>query len=381
MRAARKRELLRRLALDGGFHRVGLAALRPPATGAAYLRWLERGDHASMGYLERRAERLDPASLLPGARSAVCVAVDYDAEDGDGLWRGVARYARGRDYHNVMGKRLRKLAARIRETFPGTATRPHVDTGPLLERDLASAAGLGAIGKNTLLLHPEAGSYFLLGEVLTSLELEIDREPAIADLCGSCSACLEACPTGALPQPYRLDSRRCISYWTIEHRGAIPDDMRPQIGEWLFGCDLCQEACPHNEGVEGRGDPALAFDPSRADLGLDEILEMSETAYDERFRGSPMRRARRQGLRRNAAVVMGNSGRRRWVPPLSRALSAADAIVREHAAWALGRLAAGDAVASLSEALETEAVPSVRDALRRAIERCSAAAPEAGERH
>ena len=236
-------ERIREWARAAGFDRAGIAALDPLDHGEALSAWLERGDQAGMEYLRRRLEaRLEPTRVLSGARSAVCVALQYhplrgdaergDVEPGGDLWPRVARYARGRDYHELMLERLRRLAARIEEGYPGTAWRAYVDTGPVLERELAARAGLGAIGKNTNLLHPEAGSWFLLGELFLTLDLTPDA--AVADLCGSCTRCLEACPTGALPEPYRLDSRRCISYWTIEHRGDLPPEAREMVGDWVF---------------------------------------------------------------------------------------------------------------------------------------------------
>jgi epoxyqueuosine reductase len=337
-------ELLKSWALAAGFDRAGVAALGPSATGEAYLRWLARGDHAGMGYLERRIEaRLDPATVLPGARSALCVALQYwplskEVEPAGDLWPRVARYARGRDYHEVMGERLAGLARRIEGAFPGAATRAYVDTGPVLERELAARAGLGAVGKNTNLLHPEAGSWFLLGELF--LTLDLDPDLPLADLCGSCTRCLDACPTGALPEPYRLDANRCISYWTIEHRGAIPEAMRGAMGEWVFGCDVCQEVCPWNAAPPEAEQPELALPAARAELDLAGLLALSREGYVARFRGSPMKRAKLEGLQRNAAVAMGNRGDGRHLPALARALEEAEPEVAEAAAWALGRIAA-----------------------------------------
>jgi epoxyqueuosine reductase len=338
-------ELLKSWALAAGFDRAGVAALSPSADGEAYLRWLARGDHAGMGYLERRVEaRLDPASLLPGARSALCVALQYwplagEAEEPAGdLWPRVARYARGRDYHEVMGERLAAVAERITAEFPGAGTRPYVDTGPVLERELAARAGLGAVGKNTNLLHPEGGSWFLLGELLTTLDLDPDLP--LADLCGSCTRCLDACPTGALPEPYRLDANRCISYWTIEHRGAIPEAMREGLGDWVFGCDICQEVCPWNAAPPPVDHPELALSTARAPLDLAGLLSLPREEYVRRFRGSPMKRAKLAGLRRNAALAMGNRGDPRHLPALARALDDPEPEVAEAARWALGRFGA-----------------------------------------
>lgn len=399
---------------------MGLAGLEPLDEEGALLAWLERGDHADMGWMESRTEaRREPARLFPGARSAICVALQYaprperraggaSAAEGEGdLWPRVARYARGRDYHNVMGKRLKRLARRIREAFPGTDTRTYVDTGPVLERPLAARAGLGSVGKHTLLLDASAGSWFLLGEVFTSLELwpegagEAEEGAARAlappaDLCGRCTACLTACPTDALPEPYRLVADRCISYWTIEQRGAFPVEVRRGVGEWVFGCDLCQEACPYNARLTGaaRGsraaapapDPAFDLPPERGEVDLAALLGMEEHDFDRLFHGSPMRRAKLAGLKRNAATAMGNRGDAAYVPPLTRALADPEGMVRRHAAWALGEIAAAastvpgaesagdDARAALAAALAGEGAPEVREEIAAALVR--AAGPE-----
>lgn len=392
-------ERLKRWAAEAGFDRAGVATLEPIERGGVYLRWLAGGGHASMGYLERRVEeRLEPARILAGARSVLCVAVVYHplageaegeaAEDGAGeggagedgagedwaggseamaeptgdLWPRVARYARGRDYHNLMGKRLRRLARRLREEFPGADTRAYVDTGPVLERELAARAGLGVAGKNTCLLSRDDGSWFLLGELFTTLDLAPD-EP-LADLCGRCTRCLDACPTGALPEPYRLEAERCISYWTIEHRGAVPAEVRSSLGDWVFGCDVCQDVCPWNLRWEGRADrggrrpadhPDLRLPEGRGRLDLAGLLGIGEEEYEETFRGSAMKRARRVGLKRNAALAMGNRGEERYVAPLARALREEDdAVVRGAAAWALGRVGGEAARRALEEAVAGE---------------------------
>jgi epoxyqueuosine reductase len=362
---------LKAWAIEAGFDRAGIAVLDRAASGDAFVRWLDAGHQAGMGYLERRVEhRLDPGRLVPGARSVLCVALRYlvredENLDGD-LWPRVARYARGDDYHELMGRRLEALCARIEAALPGTVTRSYVDTGPVLEREWAARAGLGAVGKNTNLLHPGDGSYFLLGEILLGLELEPDAP--LADLCGSCRACLDACPTGALVEPFVLDSRRCISYWTIEHRGAIPLEVRPLIGDWVFGCDVCQEVCPWNAAPNTASDPALALPASRRALTLVDLLELRREEYEHRFRGSPMKRAKRSGLRRNAAVVLGNRRRAADVPALERALADdEDADVRGHAAWALGRIGGDDARQALARAAQGESEPAVRDEITAAL--------------
>lgn len=364
--------LLKTWAVEAGFDRAGVAALEPARTGEAFVRWLARGDLAGMSYLERRVEaRLRPATVLPGARAALCVALHYHPLDGEAepagdLWPRVARYARGRDYHDVMTERLRALAARIAAAFPGTGWRPYVDTGPVLERELAERAGLGAVGKNTNLLHRQGGSWFLLGELFLTLDLAPDAP--VADLCGRCTRCLTACPTGALPEPYRLDSRRCISYWTIEHRGELPPAARELVGDWVFGCDVCQEVCPWNARQAPAANAEFGLPPERGALDLIGLLRLDRDAYVARFRGSPMKRAKQEGLQRNAAVAMGNRRDPRYVPALAAALAgAASAVVRGHAAWALGRVGGEPARQALAAALDGEGEPRVRAEIAAAL--------------
>jgi epoxyqueuosine reductase len=372
MPPAERSELLKRWAREAGFDRAGVATLEPMARGEALLAWLERGDHAGMAWLERNTElRREPARLLPGARSVVCVALAYAPQEGaepsGDLWPRVARYARGEDYHELFWRRLEALAERVRLAFPGTATRATADTAPVLERELAERAGLGWVGRHTLLLGRDVGSYFLLGELFTTLDLAPD--PPAADLCGRCRRCLDACPTGALPEPYRLDSRRCISYWTIEHRGEVPAAMRTQLGDWVFGCDLCQEACPYNRKSNLRaGDAAFALDEKRAALDLVGLLGLERERYAELFRGSALKRAKLGGLKRNAALAMGNRGEVRYVPALARALEAdEDPVVRGHAAWALGRIGGEAALAALEGAVRIEVDAGARREMERAI--------------
>jgi epoxyqueuosine reductase len=250
----------------------------------------------------------------------------------------VSRYAWGADYHDVILGKLNQLAEWIQgQVEQRLAYRAYVDTGPLLERELAQQAGLGWIGKNTNLIHPRMGSYFFLGELLLALELEPDA-PFANDRCGSCTACLNACPTGALTAPRTLDARRCISYLTVEHREAIPEQTRPLIGDWVFGCDVCQEVCPWNRRF-ARPTREPAFRSRRATLDLVEVLALDEDAFRSRFRETPVWRARRSGLLRNAAVVLGNLGDPAVIPALERALSDPEPLVAGHTAWALRRLA------------------------------------------
>ncbi len=371
-------DLLKSWALEAGFDRAGVAGLEPLEHGEALVRWLDRGDQSGMEYLGRRLEtRLDPSQVFPGARSALCVALQYHPlyleegeerrpEPSENLWRRVARYARGKDYHDVMGDRLRVLEDRIREAFPGCETRRYVDTGPVLERELAARAGIGTVGKNTMLLHPEGGSWFLLGELFLGLDLSPDQP--LADLCGSCTRCLDACPTGALAEPYRLDANLCISYWTIEHRGPLPSEARLMVGGWVFGCDVCQEVCPWNARPSGAVHPEMELPPERGELTLARLLRLPREEYVERFRGSPMKRAKLEGLQRNAAVAMGNRRESRHVEPLAEALRTGESLVRGHAAWALGRIGGEEARAALKAALAAEGDEAVRTEIRGALD-------------
>lgn len=365
---------IRELASLERFDAIGIARLAPAATAAAFRRWVDRGDQAGMAWLERRIERrLDPRESLPGARSALVVAWRYAPLEPDGteaqsdLWPRVARYARGEDYHGLLLERLERTGARIVAEFPGTRFRAYVDTGPILERDLAVRAGLGAVGKNTCLLSPQLGSWTLLGELL--LELDLDADPPLSDLCGECSRCLEACPTGALPEPFRLDSSRCISYWTIEHRGEIPIELRPRMGEWVFGCDVCQEVCPWNERPRPlSGRPELRPSTELRGLDLLSLLAMPEDEMERRLRGSPLLRPKAAGLKRNVAMALGNSGRADAIPALAAALGSPSSVVRGHAAWALGRIGGAAARRALEAALAGEADARAREEMVASLE-------------
>jgi epoxyqueuosine reductase len=302
--AATLTESAKALALELGFDLVAIGPADPPEHGAALRRWVEAGHAATMGYLKRRLEeRLDPRRVLPGARSVLCVALNYyQGEPADASWRPVARYAWGRDYHDVIAPRLERLAAHLAEAG-GARSRGYVDTGPVLERDLAARAGLGWVGKNTMLLHPRLGSWFFLGVLLTTAELA--RDAPLADRCGSCRACLDACPTGAFVAPYVLDARRCISYLTIEHRGDIDPDLQPAMAGWQFGCDICQDVCPCN-----RKAPTTAeadFVPEAAYPGAEAVSAMGDADFRRHFAGTPILRAKAAGMRRNALIYWKNS--------------------------------------------------------------------------
>ena len=338
-----------------GFDLVGIASVESSAHMDRFRAWIAEGAHGEMGYLSREdavARRADLELTLPALRSAVVVGHNYHQEDAPGIPEDasravVARYARGRDYHKVIKKRLLKLHGWIAERAERPVVgRAYVDTGPILERELGVRAGLGWFGKNTMLINPKRGSYFFLGALLLDLDLETS-EPFAEDHCGTCRSCLDACPTGALlgrdeaGAPV-MDARRCISYLTIEHRGSIPVDLRPLMGNRVYGCDICQEVCPWNERFAESSDEA-AYRP-RDGLDGPDLIELAErllatddAGFREMFRGSPIKRARRGGLLRNVCVALGNWGADESVPVLTRALEDEDSMVREHAAWALSR--------------------------------------------
>ncbi len=326
-----------------GFDLVGITRLGPAETADAFDRWVEAGYAGEMGYLPRGAgKRRDTRLPVPGALSAIVVALDYGGREPSGP---VARYARGDDYHDVMTARLRELHAWIDvQVGRPTGGKAYVDTGPILERDLARRAGLGWFGKNTNLLNPRIGSFFFIGALLVDLDLEPDA-PFEADRCGTCTRCLDACPTDAFVAPRVLDATRCISYLTIEQKGEIPVELREKVGGLLYGCDICQEVCPWNASFARElREPAFA---ARQTLGRNdaralgrEILEMSPDEFTTAFKGSPMKRAKLRGLKRNAAVVLGNVGSAADVDVLTVALDDPDALVREHAEWAIQRIGA-----------------------------------------
>lgn len=389
-------------ALEIGFERVGITDARPSEHMTFYRRWIGRGLHGEMGYLDREdavRRRADLAETHPGVRSVVVVADAYPDGDAPGVPEDaslgvVARYARGADYHRVLARKLERLRVWLTERL-GHEERPgrvYVDTGPVLERDLARRAGIGWFGRNTMLIDPGRGSYFLLGALLLEIGLPAD-EPFEADRCGACHACLDACPTGALlgrdetGAPV-IDARRCISYLTIELDGPIPHELRPAIGNRVFGCDICQEACPWNHRMPARGTPEpryAARGPGALPPGVEplagedvetgqggvgrpaghpgtrapSLIALLETsldveAWDTFSRASPIRRAGRAGFARNVCVALGNWGSPDAVPVLSRALTDVESIVREHAAWALGRIGSPEGRKALAERLAVE---------------------------
>ncbi|MFQ5859266.1 MAG: tRNA epoxyqueuosine(34) reductase QueG, partial [Anaerolineae bacterium] len=402
-----------------------IAPADPPQTVSAYIEWVNRGYAGEMRYLERpdRVERRrDPSLIVPNVKSVVVVGKNYftrqlPPEILNDPSRGIiASYAWGLDYHDVMTPRLYQLQAFIQEQVGSKVYgRTYVDTGPVLEREYAVRAGLGFFGKNTMLIHPRWGAWLFLGEILLDVELAYDK-PDPRGTCGACTRCLDTCPTDAFPEPYVLDSRRCISYFTIELKGPIPWALRPLMGNRVFGCDICNEVCPWNrrfarpaeeqgsggageqvgrgagergrkgerekgrkgrrgEGEKGRGEVSthlftLAALPSGTEDVAPKLLDLialDDEAFRERFRGSPIKRAKRRGLLRNVAVALGNWGDPVAVPALTQALHDHEPLVRGHAAWALGQIDSAHAQRALKKVLVTEDDDYVRNEIGAAL--------------
>ncbi|HAL57859.1 MAG TPA: tRNA epoxyqueuosine(34) reductase QueG [Bacteroidetes bacterium] len=303
-------EKVKAKALEEGFSRVGVARAESLTQEGDHLReWLRRGYHASMNWMERNLEkRVDPRGVLPGARSVVCVGMNYytptpHTDDPDA--GKISRYAWGDDYHIVLTSRLESLLDCIKQEQPSVNGRLYIDTGPVMDKAWAVRSGIGWLGKHTNIITREYGSWVFLGEIILDVELEYD-EP-IADLCGSCLACIEACPTGAITDPYVLDSTKCISYLTIEHRGDIPDGVATQFEGWLYGCDICQDVCPWNRFQKPSGEQAFKARASNIAPNLHDLVEITKEEFAERFRRSPIKRAKREGLIRNAKNLIERS--------------------------------------------------------------------------
>lgn len=347
------------MAHELGFDLAGIApAVRSP-TADQFFQWLENGHHGNMQWLDKGERRADPSLVLEHARSIIVVGKSYYTQDPpDDVWKDplrgrIARYAWGPDYHDVITPTLAQLSGFIRDKHPAENCRYYVDTGPVLERSFAALAGLGFVGKNTLIISPAHGSYIFLGVILTTLELEPSQgaDPPSELLfqtaeghvklgsCGSCTRCQTICPTHAFPAPFILDSRKCISYLTIELKESIPVDLRPLMGSWIYGCDACQEVCPWVHRIAEPGSHAfLSWDPDRYAPRLTDLLQLDQDGFRRKFKGTPMKRTKRRGLLRNAAVALGNSGDPSVKPALENALHDEEPLVREHAAWALDRL-------------------------------------------
>ena len=325
-----------------GFVLAGVTTPDPPLHYSTFERWLAQGHHGTMGYLatERsRLRRADPHEIMPECQSILVLATPYNAplplREGPGVRGQIASYAWGADYHEVLPARMEELLRFIEEQVGHSVkNRWYTDTGPILERDLAQRAGIGWIGKNTCLIHPKHGSYFLLSEILLDLPLSPDP-PFATDHCGTCTRCIEACPTDCILPDRTIDATRCISYLTIELKDEIPVELRDKIGNWVFGCDICQMVCPWNR-FAGEGDPVFGQDnPAQP---LHEEVSMSSQQFQQRFKGTPVKRAKRRGYLRNTAVGLGNTGDRHALPVLQKALHDEEPLVREHARWAINKI-------------------------------------------
>jgi epoxyqueuosine reductase len=350
-----------------GFDLAGIARLGPAGTWPAFEQWLSRGLAGDMAWLQRDAAlRRDTRLPHRGARSAIVVALDYGGRQPAGT---LARYARGRDYHGVMKERLHALLKWLEsETGSRVSGRPYVDTGPILERDLARLAGLGWFGKNSMLINPRRGSFLFLGALFVDLELETDP-PFAEEHCGTCRRCIEACPTAAIGEEGILDATRCIAYLTIEKRGSIPAEWRKPIGTLVYGCDICQDVCPWNVRFarEAR-DPDLTTGSLEASPDPVALLQMDAAGFQRRFGGTAVTRAGRQGLSRNAAVALGNRGAPGDVEALAQSLAQEpDPVVRAHAAWALGTIGTPEALDALRSRAPEEPETMVLNEIDRAI--------------
>ncbi len=363
-----KLEKIRHRALELGFEGFGVTLPDVGKSGERFQQWLAQNFDGEMQYMKRgEAKRLDLDGVLPGVKSVICLSTSYFTtprtlefleapETGD-----ISNYAWNLDYHDLIQPRLRELEACLAEVFPGCRTKGYVDTGPILEKPLAEKAGLGWIGKHTNLLTEGIGSYYFLSEIL--VDVALPPSEAAEDHCGTCTACIDICPTGAIVAPYVLDSRKCISYLTIELKGAIPHEYRKALGNRIYGCDDCQIVCPWNSYAVATEEPA--FQEREGVKGLIELMQLDDEGFRSRFRKSPVKRIKRRGLLRNVAVALGNSGRLEAVPALTQALSDPEPLIRSHAVWALGELMGQEALAVLESRLAGETDASVMAEIER----------------
>jgi epoxyqueuosine reductase len=363
-----KLEKIRHRALELGFDGFGVAPPDVGESGEWFQQWLARHFDGEMQYMKRgEAKRLDLDLVLPGVKSVICLSTSYfttprtldyleEPETGD-----ISNYALNLDYHDLIQPRLRQLENCLAEVFPDCQTKSYVDTGPVLEKPLAEKAWLGWIGKHTNLLTEGVGSYYFLSEILVDVALPLSE--AAEDHCGTCTACIDICPTGAIVAPYVLDARKCISYLTIELKGAIPHEYRKALGNRIYGCDDCQIVCPWNSYAVATEEPA--FQEREGVKGLIELMQLDDEGFRSRFRKSPVKRIKRRGLLRNVAVALGNSGQLEAVPVLTQALSDAEPLIRSHAVWALGELPGKGALEAVESRLLGETDASVLNEVER----------------
>ncbi len=361
--------LIRREAVRLGFSKIGIASASKLPRGDYFHKWLEKGLHGEMRYLERQAQkRRDPGLVLAGIRSLLVFAVNYhtEYESADEPLKGrISRYAWGNDYHIGIKSRLGKLLSFIQSQEPSAEGISYVDTGPVMEKAWGARTALGWMGKHTNLISRTMGSWFFIGVILLNIELEYDRPER--DYCGKCDRCIRTCPTGAIIAPYVLDARRCISYLTIELRNSIPQSLRPLIGNRIFGCDDCQEVCPWNRFAAAN--TSKEFYPNEGILmpDLAPLARITPEEFKKRFKSSPVLRATRDGFVRNVAIALGNSGKDQAVPVLEEALKDESPLVRAHAAWALGRIATPRARHTLESAQTKEDTKSVLNEITLAL--------------
>ncbi len=344
-----QKELWQRIKTEAnrlGFNHIGVAPVLPVPHIETFESWVRAGQHADMAYLSRDdtlTKRRDPRQILEGCQRIICLAMPYRRPQTElETWPSgkgrISNYAQTQDYHEIIWDKLAQLEKFIRDCCEGAVQlKSYADTGPILERSYAMQAGIGIAGKNSCLLIQGTGSYFFLAEILTDLELPVD-EPTSRDLCGTCRRCIEACPTGCIREDHTLDAGRCISYLTIENKGTIPDDLKEQMRPWVFGCDVCQMVCPHNAWTPEQrfplGDPVL---PEFIDLI--ELLEMDEALFSEKFGLTPLSRAKRRGMFRNAAVVLGNQRCKNALPVLKHTLTLeSDPAILDACLWAIDQI-------------------------------------------
>lgn len=361
-----------------GFNLVGVVSARPSRRLDHYMQWISAEMHGTMGYLarpDRLIRRQDLSVILPNVATIVCVGLDYHTQTlpdhitNDPSRGRISNYAWGVDYHDIMTPRLKQLANWLeQETGTTVNSKVYVDTGAILERDHAEEAGFGFMGKNTMLIHPRRGSFFFLGELLTTLPLTPDPPPATMPTCGNCTRCLTACPTDAFPTPYTLDARRCISYLTIEHKGWIPRELRPLMGNWIYGCDICQTVCPFNRFTTTTAE--TQFTPANIDYAAPKLLDLlalDEAGFRQRFAHSPIKRIKRRRLLRNACIAAGNWGSEQAIPSLTNLLTDPEPLIRGHAAWALGQLGSREGLVTIASNLEREDNDEVRTEMTSAL--------------
>jgi epoxyqueuosine reductase len=343
MDTAQLTQKIKGLANEQGFPLAGVTTPDPPPRITFFQNWLKAGHHASMSWMETERSlerRANPKLILPECRSILVLGTPYPTPRGNVAGGNIASYALNQDYHDVLEKRLQALVEDI-EDWVGdrVPNRWYTDTGPVMEKELAMRAGLGWIGKNTTLIHQEYGSYFFLAEIFLGLDLVPDA-PLMETFCGTCTSCLDACPTKALRDPYTLDANRCISYLTIEHRGEIPEDLRPQMGDWIFGCDICQIVCPWNKPGREAADILEEFQPRNDLLTVDLVKEvvLTQEQFSAKFKGSPIKRAKRRGYVRNVAIALGNRNNEDAIPALENTLDDNEPLVQEAAAWGLRKI-------------------------------------------